>query len=298
MLSLKNRWELLCTDKIIRILIGDNADCQSEGYRLGLPYLRGQDICSLATRFGFPIVYKEDELGCSSRCEMFKAFLLNIIKREMVSNVLAYMFSMTQFDYLTELGDRNTIQEAYDKAKKWALDAINANLFLGKHELKVVNEKFYLVEFQKDIQIEAPVFNIVNMEYIHSLRTRCTEDLSNGNYDSVITKSRTLMEEIFLYVLENEKVNVKMNGDLTQYYGKIKEKYGLNQSSDIDNRINSLFSGLERIVRAIAELRNKTSDSHGAGQKRYAIREHEARLVMNSSITICEYILSIYKNNQ
>ncbi len=90
---MKNRWELLCTDKIIRILIGDNADCQSEGYRLGLPYLRGQDICSLATRFGFPIVYKEDELGCSSRCEMFKAFLLNIIKREMVSNVLAYMFS-------------------------------------------------------------------------------------------------------------------------------------------------------------------------------------------------------------
>ena len=131
---MKNRWELLCTDKIIRILIGDNADCQSEGYRLGLPYLRGQDICSLATRFGFPIVYKEDELGCSSRCEMFKAFLLNIIKREMVSNVLAYMFSMTQFDYLTELGDRNTIQEAYDNAKKWALDAINANLFLGKHE--------------------------------------------------------------------------------------------------------------------------------------------------------------------
>ena len=38
---MKNRWELLCTDKIIRILIGDNADCQSEGYRLGLPYLRG-----------------------------------------------------------------------------------------------------------------------------------------------------------------------------------------------------------------------------------------------------------------
>ena len=136
------------------------------------------------------------------------------------------------------------------------------------------------------------------MEYIHSLRTRCTEDLSNGNYDSVIAKSRTLMEEVFLYVLESEEVDVKMNGDLTQYYGKIKEKYGLNQSRDIDNRINSLFSGLERIVRAIAELRNKISDSHGAGQKRYAIREHEARLVMNSSITICEYILSIYKNNQ
>lgn len=164
--------------------------------------------------------------------------------------------------------------------------------------MKVVNGNFYIVEFQKNVQIEAPIFNIIDMEYIHNLRVRCVEDLTNGNYDSVIIKSRTLMEEVFLYVLENEEVDVKMNGDLTQYYGKIKEKYGLNQSKDIDNRINSLFGGLERIVRAVAELRNKTSDSHGAGQKRYAIREHEARLVMNSAITICEYILSLYKNNQ
>ena len=129
---------------------------------------------------------------------MFKAFLLNIIKRERVSNVLAYMFSMTQFDYLTELGDRNTIQEAYDKAKKWILDAINANLFLGKHELKAVNEKYYLVEFQKDIQIEAPVFYIVNMEYIHSLRKRCTEDLSNGNYEPGCGRGSTSIRRIIL----------------------------------------------------------------------------------------------------
>lgn len=127
---------------------------------------------------------------------MFKAFLLNIIKRQMVSNVLAYMFSMTQFDYLTELGDRNTIQEAYGKAKKWTLDAINANLFLGKHELKAVNEKSYLVEFQKDIQIEAPVFYIVNMEYIHSLRKRCTEDLSNGNYEPGCGRGSTSIRRI------------------------------------------------------------------------------------------------------
>lgn len=289
-IKMKNKWELLCTDKIIRILIGDNADCASEEYRLGLPYLSGQDICSLATKFGFPIIYKEDELGCKSRCQMFKAFLLNMIKREMVSNILAHIFSMTQFEDLTKLGDRNSIQIAYEKASNWALDAINASLFLGKHELRIVNKKFYLIELQENIQLEAPTFNIVDMEYIHNLRVRCTEDLSNGNYDSVITKSRTLMEEVFLFVLENEQVDVKMNGDLTQYYGRIKEKYGLNQSKDIDNRINSLFSGLEKIVRAIAELRNKMSDSHGAGQKRYAIRQHEARLVMNSSITLCEYM--------
>lgn len=51
---MKSEWELLSAEEIIRILIGDNADCVFEEFRLSLLYLRGQDICSLATKFGFP----------------------------------------------------------------------------------------------------------------------------------------------------------------------------------------------------------------------------------------------------
>lgn len=293
---MQNKFELLCTEKIIRILIGDNADDDSEVYRLGMPYLRGQDICSLATQFGFAIVYKEGDLGWKSRLDMFKAFLLDSIKRNTVSNVLAHMFSLERFNYLTDLENSKQIQEAHKKAISWTLEKINANLFLGQHELKCVNGKFLIAALQNGRQVEAPTINFINMDYIHGLTERCKKDLSNGDYDSVITKSRTLMEEVFLYIIEKKEISIKMNGDVTQYYGAVKDELGLNQGKEIDTRLNSLFGGLEKIVRAVAELRNKNSDSHGAGRNRYAIRDYEARMVMNSAITICEYILSIYLN--
>lgn len=44
--------------------------------------------------------------------------------------------------------------------------------------------------------IEAPVFYIVNMEYIHSLRKRCTEDLSNGNYEPGCGRGSTSIRRI------------------------------------------------------------------------------------------------------
>ena len=42
----------------------------------------------------------------------------------------------------------------------------------------------------------------------------------------------------------------------------------MHQDKDIDKRVNGLLSGLEKILSAIAEMRNKDSDSHGVGAKR------------------------------
>ena len=39
----------------------------------------------------------------------------------------------------------------------------------------------------------------------------------------------------------------------------------MHTDENIGKRINTLLSGLEKIVSAIAEMRNKSSDSHGVG---------------------------------
>ena len=74
----------------------------------------------------------------------------------------------------------------------------------------------------------------------------------------------------------------------------MKALLGMNQSSDFDKRVNGMLSGLEKIIQAIAEMRNTNSDAHGVGSKRIEIRKHEAQLVVNSAITLCEYVLSVY----
>ena len=68
----------------------------------------------------------------------------------------------------------------------------------------------------------------------------------------------------------------------------------MQQSKDYDGRINSLLSGLEKIIEAIASMRNLNSDAYGVGSSRVYIEEREARLAMNSTIAFCEYMLSVH----
>ena len=62
---------------------------------------------------------------------------------------------------------------------------------------------------------------------------------------------------------------------------------------DTDKRINTLLSGLEKIVSSISEMRNKNSDAHGVGATRIAIDEHHARLFVNAAMAMSDFILSV-----
>ena len=63
--------------------------------------------------------------------------------------------------------------------------------------------------------------------------------------------------------------------------------------ANTDRRINTLLSGFEKIISAISEMRNKDSDAHGVGIKRINIDEHHARLFVNASVTMADFILSV-----
>lgn len=162
-----------------------------------------------------------------------------------------------------------------------------------KISLILAEPVFILKPIGKTTVIEAPKVMLVDVPYIQRLRERCSEDLKAGNYDSVITKSRTLIEEVLIYILEKNQTEIESKGDLNKLYSQIKKIYNMNQNKDYDGRVNSLLSGLGKIVQSIAEMRNMNSDAHGVGTKRIDVREHEAQLIINSAITFSEYILFV-----
>ncbi|KOR11871.1 hypothetical protein AMC75_12070 [Staphylococcus carnosus] len=55
-----------------------------------------------------------------------------------------------------------------------------------------------------------------------------------------------------------------------------------------------MLSGLEKIVNAVAQMRNNYSDSHGAGSRRIKVNKREAKLIMNATITYCDYLTEIF----
>lgn len=123
------------------------------------------------------------------------------------------------------------------------------------------------------------------------------QDVDDNNFDSAITKARTLLEETFCYVIEKKGVTPSDSGDMAKLFKQVKDLYYMHTDSNTDRRINTLYSGLNSIVSAIAEMRNKDSDAHGVGANRIEIDEHHARLFVNASMTMADFILSVQTNN-
>ena len=143
------------------------------------------------------------------------------------------------------------------------------------------------------VKIETPSISGVNREYIVDISGRALRDVDNGDYDSAVTKARTLLEEVFYYVIEKAGERPVESGEINRLYGQVKQLYNMHQDKDVDKRINGLLSGLEKILSAIADMRNKGSDAHGVGAKRINISDHHARLFVNSAMTMADFILSV-----
>lgn len=121
-------------------------------------------------------------------------------------------------------------------------------------------------------------------------------DIAGSNYDSAITKSRTILEESFCYVIEKAGVEPSDKGDIGKLYNQVKTLYSMHQDHDTDRRINALLSGLEKIVTALAQMRNEGSDSHGVGSRRISIKTHHATLVVNAATIMADFILTVGEN--
>jgi len=186
-----------------------------------------------------------------------------------------------------------TIDFAYSKIVEIIIDKINGILYFSENELVKTGNNFVVKPIGERIEKNTTHVSIIDREYINSISKRAIEDIKNGYFDSAITKSRTLLEEVFCYAIVQKGNIPSTSGKINQLYKQVKELYNMHTDKDADRRINMLLSGFEKIVSSIAEMRNKDSDSHGVGSNRIKTEEHLATLFVNSAITLADFILAV-----
>lgn len=296
----KSKFELLRTKSIISIIDGDIVfgEYQNEDgilIKIKVPYLSGPDLCELSVLFGLPVSYSFGG-GALSRWQYLDNLLAYCIKEDKVSELLSYIFAKDRFiDELKGLSS-SAIDKAYEVILQRILEQINSLLCFGGHELQSIGSRYIIRKVGETVSIQAPIVKIVDRTYIKQLAERANKDIEEGNYDSAITKARTLLEETFCYVIEKKGDEPTTSGDMGKLYGQVKKLYNMHADRDQDKRINTLLSGLEKIISAISEMRNKESDSHGVGQKRRGVSDYHTRLFVNSAIAMADFILAIYLN--
>lgn len=293
----KSNFELLRSKPILAILDGDTEFgtiqiSQTKSIRNALPYLSGPMLCEISVKFGLPATYSWGG-GTKSRWEYLDNLLAHCISNNRASDLLGFLFSKEQFAEVLRGYTPDEIDITYQKIIATVLDQLNGQLYFGGHELVRVGERFVVQKKGAVATVAAPTVKIIDQAYIVSISERAMKDVSEGNYDSAITKCRTLLEEVFFYAIEKKNETPSTKGDIGKLYSQVKSLYHMHQQKDQDNRINALLSGLEKILTAISEMRNKSSDAHGAGSNRIKLEEHHARLFVNSAMTMAEFVLSV-----
>ena len=285
------KFKILLQKDIYELLEGSGSGAslvKFNGKEYGMPYYSATMLEKLCREFGVT-----DTLG-GSRWNYVETLMKYAIENQRCDELFRVLFDETRFTNLQDIEDLDDVDKVYKQIIFAAIKQINHFIRLSGNKLVYIDGHFMIVENGKVPVIDTPKLNVRSIPYVQGLRERCKADFQSGNYDSVITKSRTMIEEILVQILEENSLDEITKGDVIKLYNQVKSINNMQQTSDKDKRVNSLLSGLERIVQSIAEMRNANSDAHGVGSKRITIRECEARLVMNSAITFCEYIISIH----
>lgn len=294
----KSKFELLREKSILSILDGDvdfgtlEVNGTDSGIKISMPYLSGPTLCDISNKFGLPVTYGWNS-GAQSRWAYLDDLLAHCIQNKRESDLLAFLFSKGQFIDKLRGKTPEVIEYAYAQIVNAIIGQINGALYFGGNELVRVGKVFVIRKLGSTVNVAVPSVKTIDRSYITDLSDRAMKDVIDGNYDSAITKSRTLLEEVFCYVIEKKGEEPSESGDIGKLYNQVKQLYNMHQSKDMDKRINGLLSGLEKILSAIAEMRNKGSDSHGVGAKRINIADHHARLFVNSAMTMSDFVLSV-----
>lgn len=294
----KSKFELLREKSILSILDGDEdfgtleVNGTDSGIKISMPYLSGPTLCDISNKFGLPVTYGWNG-GSQSRWAYLDDLLVHCIQNRRESDLLAFIFSKGQFVGKLRGQTPEVIEYAYTQIVNAVIGQINGALYFGGNELVQVGKGFVIRKLGSTVSVVAPSVKTIDRSYITDLSDRAMKDVIDGNYDSAITKSRTLLEEVFCYVIEKKGEEPSESGDIGKLYNQVKQLYNMHQSKDMDKRINGLLSGLEKILSAIAEMRNKGSDSHGVGAKRINIADHHARLFVNSATTMADFLLAV-----
>ena len=303
-LNTTNSFRCLKTKEIYAILDGDvkfeeyTFSDNGDTVEVSMPYLSGSALCSISTNFGLPVTYHWKNGTNLSRWQYLENLFEYCIKEDKCDKLLAYLFNKSQFSSILSGHTPKATIDAYEYFVKLIVDKIHGLLSLSSNELIINNSRFVIRKIGDNVAISAPTVKKIDRRYIQELSDRALNDIRQSNYDSAITKSRTLLEEVFHYAIEKKSENSSTSGEIRNLYNQVKDLYSMHGNGNIDRRINTLLSGLEKIVTAITEMRNMNSDAHGVGAARIRICEHHARLFVNSAVAMAEFILSVVDRSQ
>lgn len=126
-------------------------------------------------------------------------------------------------------------------------------------------------------------------EHIEKARAKIAADDPAG----AITNAYTLVEQFLREILSRTGTAFKgTEGDIRALYSQASDVLGLNPKGDhLESHLRTILQGLKGSVTGLYEVANKASDRHA---RKYNPAPHHAKLAVNASLTLCEFLLDSF----
>jgi hypothetical protein len=243
-----------------------NGDCDYT------PYLTGSMLVELFNRYGFRDTYGQ---GFPSRW----LYVEEKIKKLNGSVKLAKV--------IEEIVDPRSYYDTEFKVAE-AVDKIN-NIISYDGYLLIEKGKRYKIVNTESVYIEPESLGEIENDFLTEQIKKCDDKILEEDFDGAITNARTLVETVIVDILSKYDLDYQHKGDLIAAYQRIKRLLNLDPSNiDYPDSIKQILSGLISIINGLANMRNEMSDAH---TRRYKPERHHAKLAVNSSKTLSEFLI-------
>ena len=287
-------WYKLLDKDIIACMIGDIELRPYLGFMpLRMPYMTGKEICEFGRQLGINLDYSDS----NSRKELMTRVLEYCIEKDKINEFFNLLLDLKHFKRDLKGLDSDNVIYKHNETKTSFIMQINGYLMFENVSLEYDGNIFSLTSINDEtVKVSSSNIEKLNKNYAYKMYKKACHDIEVGDYDSAITKIRTMVEEVLIEGLKRKNINKNFSGDIKSEYSEFKSNYNMHIEKAMDVRIKKILSGLETIIDSIAEMRNANSDSHGVGDKRETLEKSHAILYYNSGVTLVDFLMSIIDN--
>lgn len=290
-------WNVLKNRKIIDLIIGDSIIKDDFVFQYKMPYMSGNNILEFSKKLG-----KEDFSGEKLSRWMYMSELLEYtIEKNIMNLFFKELFNLRRFRNINLPNDSfYNANMVYWEILHGFFNKVNEELFYDECHIEYDTKTWdiSLIDEENEIILSTEKITNIDKNYIRDLNDQINKVIKNQDYESAITKSRTLIEEVIIYGIEKKKEKPSEKGNINNLYSQFKDLYNMHKDSNMDKRINMLLSGFEKIITSISQMRDKNSDAHGVGDRRINLEEHHVVLYANSAVTLANFFLAVIEKNK
>jgi hypothetical protein len=134
----------------------------------------------------------------------------------------------------------------------------------------------------------------LNAESVRMAWTRAVER-RDTDPDGAVTAARALLESTLKTILDDRGEAYKEGDDLPKLYGRVQKVLKLSPAEQTEDRFRAILGACATVVKELGSVRNRHSDAHGAGRRKYRVAGRHAALAVNLAGSMALFLIETHE---